>query len=83
VAAGDQQREEWEFGRLRLEERGEQVPFEVMHADRRLGPGIGQRARERRADEQRADQTGAGRIGDRVDRRRRRVGLRERGTHQR
>lgn len=56
------------FGRDRFEQRREQMPLEVMNAQRRYRPCVRQRARERRPGQQSPDQTGAGRVGDAFDR---------------
>ena len=54
-------------GGSRLEQRRQQVPLQMMHADRRHAPGVGEAARERRSGEQRADEPGAGGVGDAVE----------------
>jgi hypothetical protein len=78
VAAGHQQRDERELGRIGRQERRHQVAFEVVHAQRRLAERRRQRARDARAHQQRARQAGAAREGDDVDvvLRQRRVGQR-------
>ena len=67
VTAGHQQRQMRKRRRIGLEQRREQMPLEMVNADRRHAPGIGQRTRECRATEQRADQSGSGGVRDAVD----------------
>jgi hypothetical protein len=50
--------------RVRLEERRQQVPFEVMHGNSRNPPAIGQATRQRRAGEKGPDQAGTRGIGN-------------------
>ena len=83
VPARHEQREKGEFRRVRLEERREQVPFQVMDGDRGPAPGVGEAAGEPGPDQQRPDEAGTGGIGDTVDAFRTRIRLGERLAHQR
>ncbi len=58
MTAGHQQRHVRERRRLRLQQGRQQVPFEVMHADGWLPPGVGEAAGERGTRQKRADQPG-------------------------
>src|SRR5205823_3041605 len=67
VAAGDDQRQEGMLGRIVGEERGVDVPLEMIHADQRQIVHPGQRLGHRAADQQRADQPRALRHRDAVE----------------
>ena len=47
--------------------RRQQMPLQVMHAERRHAPAEAQRLRQRSAGQQCTDQPGSGRVGDAVD----------------
>ena len=66
MAARDEQREVRKGRWLGLEQRGEQVSLQVVHADRRKPPGVREAAREGGAGEQCPDEPRAGRVGDPV-----------------
>ena len=83
VTAGNQQGDEREPRRLLFQHRRQQVPFHVVHADRRHAPGEGHRLGTGSPHQQGADQAGTGGIGDRVDIRRRAAGLVEHLADQR
>ena len=51
-------------GRVRLEQRGQQMPLQVMHAERRARQGIGETAGDGAPDQQRADESRARGVGD-------------------
>ena len=67
MAARHQQRQVRERRRHGLQQRRQQVAFEVVHGHRRNVPGIGQRAPQRGAGQQRPDEPGTGGIGDAVE----------------
>ncbi len=67
MPAGNQQCDERKRRRLLLEHRCQQMPFHMMHTNRRYAPGERQRLRAGGPDQQRADQSWAGGIGDRID----------------
>jgi len=82
VPAGHQQRQVRERRRIRFQERRQQMSFEVMHADRRHAPRVGEAARQRGAGKQRADEAGACGVGDPVELPGRGGGTLERQPHQ-
>jgi hypothetical protein len=67
VATGDQQRQVRKRWRVDLEQRRQQMPFEVMNRNRGHFPRVGQRPAECGAGQQRSDQAGAGGVGHAVD----------------
>ncbi len=67
MAARDQQSDEREFWRLRLQHRRQQVAFHVVHAQGRNPPGKGQRLGAGSAHQQRPHQARAGGVGDAID----------------
>ncbi|MNZ97186.1 hypothetical protein D3C78_1164120 [compost metagenome] len=67
MPAGHQQGDERKLRRTLLEHRRQQVPFHMVHADRRHAPGQRQGLGAGGADQQRADQPRPGGIGHRVD----------------
>ncbi len=83
VAARHQQRHVRERRRLRLQQRREQMPFEVMDADRRLAPGVGEAPSERGAGQQCADQAGTGGVRHPVQLGRANAGLVQSGANER
>ena len=67
VTARDEQRDEGEGRRRRLQHRRQQMPFHVMDGDGRHGQRVGQAAGERATHEQCADEARTGRVGNAVD----------------
>jgi N6-L-threonylcarbamoyladenine synthase len=67
MAAGHQQRHERELGRVRCQQRRQQVAFQVVHAQHRLVERQPLAARDRRADEQGARQARTLRVRDGID----------------
>src|SRR5207244_10849787 len=67
VAAGYQERHVREGRRIGLEERGEQMSLEMMHADGGDAPRVGETPRERGTGQERPDEPGAGGVGDPVE----------------
>ena len=65
-----------------LQQRRQQVALQVVHADGRQPPAIGEGLRQRRAGQQRADQAGTRRIGDAAEFRRPGPGRRQGLAHQ-
>jgi len=82
MSARHQQRDVRERRRLRLEQRREQVAFEVMHADGRPVPGVSEAACEGGTRQKCADQAGASGVGDAIQLGWPGIGLGQRGTHQ-
>ena len=70
VAAGHQQHHEGEIGRIVAHQRRQQMTFQMIDRQRGKTPRAGVGRTQRGADEQRTDQTGTGRIGDGIGRRR-------------
>src|SRR5437764_1766731 len=64
VAAGYQERHVREGRRIGLEERGEQMSLEMMHAEGGDAPRVGETPRERGTGQERPDEPGAGGVGD-------------------
>ena len=67
VATGDKQGEERKFGRIRFQQRGEQVAFHVVDADGWHIQAPGQAAGDRGTSQQGADQAGPAGVGDAVE----------------
>ena len=82
MTAGNEQREVWERRWLGFEQRGEQVPLQMVHSNRRHPPRIRETACEGGTGEQRPDQPGSGGIGDAVQLARVRGGSLQRTLHQ-
>jgi len=67
VPAGHEQRHERKLGSRSLQQRREQVAFEVVHPDDRFAQRIAQCRAHAAADQQRSDQARACGHGDRID----------------
>jgi len=66
MASGHEERDEGKARRVAVEERGEQMALEMVHADRRDAEPESKAVRERRADEERAREPRTLREGDRI-----------------
>ena len=67
MAAGHQERHKGKGGRVRFQERGEEVPFHVMNGQGGDAEGQGEAAPEGRPHQQGAHEPGAGGIGHAIE----------------